>query len=102
MIASTFPFARICAVRNAQDSKRDSYPRPLLNEEEYLRRALYNKDVLIIGEDVSTGNALDSLYEFVLKTSRPRNIFTAAPIFIPGDFLKIPLDYYAEQRTSFG
>jgi hypoxanthine phosphoribosyltransferase len=101
MIASAFPHSRVCAIRNAQDSKRDEVPRPLIREEEYLRRSFYGKDVVIVGEDVSTGRAVSSLYNFLIKTCRPRKIFTAAAIHIPGDYMDFELDFYGGLKNYF-
>jgi hypothetical protein len=102
MLASAFDLSSICAIRNAQDSKRDSVPRLLNAEEGYLRTNFFNKDLLLLGEDSSTGNALNSLYQKIIEVSRPRNIFTAAPIFIPGDNPLIGLDYYGEESVVYG
>ncbi len=101
MLASKFDLMKICAIRNAQDSKRDSCPRPLEGETRFLRAHLYNKDILIMGEDFSTGKALNSIYEFIVSVSRPRIIRTSASIFIPGDPVLINLDYYGEKRHFF-
>ena len=101
MIASAFPHSRVCAIRNAQDSKRDEVPKPILGEEEYIRRSFFNRDVVIVGEDVSTGKAVSSLYQFLIRTCRPRKIFTAAAIHIPGDNMGFELDFYGGLKNYF-
>ena len=101
MIASAFHQSGVCAIRNAQDSKRDEVPRPLIREDEYIRVNFYGKDVVIVGEDVSTGRAVSSLYNFLIKTSRVRKIFTGAAIHIPGDYMDFELDFYGGLKNSF-
>ena len=89
------------AIRNAQDSGRDSTPRLLVDEEAYIRENFYDKNILIFGEDVSTGRAISSLSSLVERVSRPKNIVTASSIFIPGSSLEIRLDYYGEEKNRF-
>ncbi|MBD3252281.1 hypothetical protein GF386_00945 [Candidatus Pacearchaeota archaeon] len=100
MIAAAFD-SGIVAIRNAQDSKRDSHPRPLRDEREFLNRYLNRRNILVYGEDASTGTAINSLYDFIIKTTNPRRITTASTIFIPGSDPKTPIDFYAVERNIF-
>lgn len=94
----------ICAIRNAQDSGRDIKPRPIVEEVEYLSKELKGKNVLIFGEDISTGRAVKSLYDFVRAISKPQSVKTACSIYLPrglGDECELKPDFYGAERTAF-
>jgi len=101
MLANYFNI-NACAIRNAQDSGRDVKPRPLKGEEKYLGNMLNDKNILLMGEDVSTGNALKGLSKFVKEISHPKSIITASTIFIPGEeHMLINLDFFGERKNCF-
>ena len=92
--------SRVCAIRNAQDSGRDPKPKPIAGERDYLARKLQNKRVLVMGEDVSTGNALSSLSDFVSVVSGPKLIRTASCLALHGHPRGIP-NYFGQERDHF-
>ncbi len=99
MAASYFK-AGACALRNSVDSGRDLKPRPLLGEADYLRDALSGKDVVLFGEDVSTGSALMSLEKCVMRVSKPGRVITASSIFVSGDSKAKP-NFFGVEKYSF-
>lgn len=64
MLASYFNCG-VCAVRNSKDSGRDKYCKFLDGEKDDLNYILSNKNVVVLGEDVSTRNALFSLKDAI-------------------------------------
>ena len=90
----------VCALRNSIDSGRDSKPRPLIGEEAHLSAELSGKDVLVLGEDLSTGSAARALYDIVKRVSRPNSVKVACSIWIPPSEVLVP-DFYGEERTTF-
>jgi hypothetical protein len=90
----------VCALRNSIDSGRDSKPRPLIGENMHLSAALRGKDVLVLGEDLSSGSAAKALYDLVNGVSRPSSVKVACSIWIPPSNVLVP-DFYGAKRTTF-
>ena len=99
MVAAAFE-AQVCAIRNGIDSGRDEKPMLLKGEAEYLNDALAGKNVLVFGEDVSTGKATQSLLNLVRKVSDPGSINVACSIWISPSSIRQP-DFYGKEKTSF-
>ncbi|MBN2112376.1 hypothetical protein JW707_04740 [Candidatus Woesearchaeota archaeon] len=90
----------VCAIRNGQDSKRDDEPRLIKGEKQYLKDILHNRNVLVLGEDVSTGRALASLVELVECLVPTKRITTAASVVLMDHPEGIP-QYFGEESNTF-
>lgn len=101
MLAGEFNASAI-SIRNSQDSKRDKKASPLCGEEEGFQSLFRGKKVLVFGEDVSTGRAIRSIYELILRHSLPKEIKTGTSILFPDGYSwNRPIDFYAEKRNTF-
>lgn len=93
----------LCGVRNSLDSGRDKKPRPLAGEEDYLCKTLHGKNVLVLGEDISTGRAVNSLCDWSKKFS-PASIKVGATLYLPGegeDPIVMRPNLWGDKRNSF-
>ena len=100
MVANYFGCPMI-AVRNSQESRRDNCPRLMKGEAQRLEDLLYAARVLVLGEDVVTGNAINSLSRFIEDVADTKKVFTAAVLVCPNNIEPDYPDYYATKKTVF-
>lgn len=102
MVGSLFN-AQAISIRNSQDSGRDNKTKPLPGEVEEFMRKFRGKRILIFGEDISSGRAINSLYELVMRNSSPAKIKIGANLLVSDQQskLKRSVDFYAERRHIF-
>ena len=99
MLASYFD-SNVCAIRNSKDSGRDKACKFLTGEEEDLNYILNDKNVVVLGEDASTGRALFSLNDNVELISEPSKIFTATSLALDKSIAE-EIDYVGKIKSSF-
>lgn len=99
MLASYFN-SGVCAIRNSKDSGRDKICKFLDGEKENLGSRLNNKNVVVLGEDVSTGKALFSLKNEIQEISDPAKMVTASSIAL-SDYIAEKVNYVGKVKSSF-
>lgn len=93
--------ADVLPIRCSLDSKRDSGPNLLWKEGKELRESYSDKNILIVGEDTSTGKTITTLKDLIRRNCPGANIKSAATIFIPDINDYTIVDYFGERKTVF-
>lgn len=93
--------SEVCAIKNPRNQKGERKPVLLRGEREELSKKFYQKNLMIFGENISTGEAIKSLYNLIMQISNPNQIRIATPLFIPGDHPIMPIDYYGIETAVF-